>query len=549
MSDSFLCLMSALTEEELAGLPAQVHGSSPSTGVARSPVPSGLLSEKLALFALAALVIYSTARNICHALIRPLWYDEICTLLLARQEHLSTLWQGVVHGADCQPLVFYLLERAAAAFIRNENLAYRDASILGFAVTLVCLFVAVRTHKGAAIALVCAAIPLASILFDMLAVEARGYSLLVACIAFAVVCYQRAPARRWVILLGLSLVLAESFHYFAVFAFLPFFLAEAARYGMTRELRRGVWIALLSGFVPLACFWPVLSAFQKYYGPYIWSKPTLEAALGSYSWYFLMPEENPGAYLAAIAGAAVLFTMAAALRKTSRGERSAGAPVHELTLVLGLLSLPLVGFAAAIIAHSGMIAKYMVPSLLGFPLALGFALPRLPRWGFLLPAVSAALLLFVLVPQERQFWSDYDGQLISPAPFVEDFVAAGGHAELPVVVSDAHDFLQLQHYCDPGWRKRFVSVLDPEQAVVITGNDSADKQLALLRQYTSLPIYDFQPFLAEHPQFLVYSGGGGLEGDWWPGRLKKDGFKLQVVSVLPKELNDNYWHRVLLVTR
>src|SRR5271157_5665024 len=540
--------MRALTEEKSAGLPAQDRSLSPALGVTPSPVTRSLLSEKLALFALAALVIYSTARNICHALIRPLWYDEICTLLLARQEHLSTLWQAVVHGADGQPLVFYLLERAAAAFIRNENLAYRGVSIFGFAVTLVCLFVAVRTHKGAAIALVCAAIPLASILFDMLAVEARGYSLLVACIAFAFVCYQRVPARRWVILLGLSLVLAESFHYFAVFAFLPFFLAEAVHYGMTRQLRWGVWLALLSGFVPLAISWPFLSAMQKCYGPHIWSKPTLELAMGSYSWFFLTPEEEPGLYLAAIAGVAVLFTMLAAVRKTSRGERPAGAPVHELTLVLGLLGLPLVGFEVAALAHSGMTAKYMVPSVLGFPLALGFTLPALRRWGFLLPVVSVALLLYLIVPQERQFWSTYDGRFISPAGFVEDFVTAGRHADLPVIVSDAHDFLQLQHYCDPAWRKRFVSVLDATQAIRFTGNDTADRELAILRQYTNLPIYEFQPFLAEHPAFLVYSGGGGSGGDWWPGRLKKDGFKVQNVSVRPREFND-YFHRVVLVTR
>jgi len=540
--------MRALTEEKSAGLPVQDSGSSPAPVVPPSPVPRSPLTEKLALFALAALVIYATARNICHALVKPLWYDEICTLLIARQEHLSTLWQAVVKGADSHPLAFYLLERAAAAFTRNENLAYRGVSILGFAVTLLCLFVAVRTHKGAAIALVCAAIPLVTILLDMLAVEARGYSLLVACIAFAIVCYQRAPARRWVILLGLSLVLAESFHYFAAFAFLPFFLAEAAHYSLTRQLRRGVWLALLSGFAPLAISWPILSAMQKYYGPYIWSKPTLKLALNSYSWYFLTPEDKPGLYLAAIAGVAVLFTMLAAVRKTSRGERPPGAPIHELTLVLGLLSLPLVGFAVAALAHGGMTAKYMVPSLLGFPLALGFSLPRLRRWDFLLPAVTAALLLFMLVPQERQFWSAYTSQFISPAPFVEEFVTAGGHADLPVIASDAHDFLQFQHYCDPAWQKRFVSVLDPAQAVVYTGNDTADKQLAILRQYTTLPIYDFQPFLAEHPQFLVYSSGGGLGGDWWPGRLKKDGFKLQNVSLLPRELNDNF-HRVVLVTR
>jgi len=116
-------------------------------------------------------------------------------------------------------------------------------------------------------------------------------------------------------------VLAESFHYFAVFAFLPFFLAEAAHFGLTRQLRRGVWLALLSGFVPLALFWPVLSAMQKYMGPHFWARPTLQLALGSYSWFFLTPEEKPGLYLTAIAGVAVLFTMLAAVRKTSRGER------------------------------------------------------------------------------------------------------------------------------------------------------------------------------------------------------------------------------------
>jgi hypothetical protein len=540
--------MRALTEETSAGLPLQDRGLSPAPGVPSSPRPHISFAEKFALSALAILVIYATARNICHALVRPLWYDEICTLLIAQQKHLSVLWQAVVHGADGQPLAFYLLERTVAAFIQNENLAFRGVSILGFAVTLVCLFVAVRTRKGAAIALVCAAIPLATILFDMLAVEARPYSLLVACIAFAIVSYQRVPARRWVILLGLSLVLSESFHYFAVFAFVPFFLAEATYYGLTRELRRGVWIALLSGFVPLALFWPALSAMQKYMGPHFWAKPTLELALGSYSWYFLTPEEKPGLYLAAIAGVAVLFTMLVAVRNASRGERPAGAPVHELALVLGLLSLPLVGFAVAGLAHGAMTARYMVPSILGFALALGFTLPRLRRWGFLLPAVTAVLLLFVIVLQERQFWSDYNGQFVSPAASVEEFVTAGGHADLPVVVSDAHDFLQLQHYCDPAWRKRFVSVLDPTEAVVYTGNDTADKQLALLRRYTNLPIYDFQPFLAEHPAFLVYSSGGGLGGDWWPGRLKKDGFKLQNVSVRPREMND-YFHRVVLVKR
>jgi hypothetical protein len=506
------------------------------------------LAEKAAFFALAILIVYATARNVCEALVRPFWYDEICTVLMAQQEHLSRLWQAFVHGADGQTLAYYLLERGAVGFIRNEHLAYRGISILGFAVTLLCLFVAVRTRKGAGLALVSAGIPLVTILFGAICVEARPYSLLVACIAFAIVCYQRVVVRRWAVLLGLSLVLAGSLHYFAVFAFLPFLLAEVVQYGMTRQIRLRVWIALLSGFVPLACCIPILITLKKNFGAHIWSKPTVEIALNSYSWYFLTPESWPGLYLAAIAGVAVLFTMLMTLRKASPGVPPVGAPMPELMLALGLLSLPLVGFAVAVLAHGAMIAKYMVPSLLGFPLALGFALPRLPRWGLLLPAVSAGLLLCVFVPQERQSWSRYQGQFVSPAVFAEKFVTAGGHPDLPVLVSDPHDFMVLQYYCDKSWQRRFVSVIDPEQAVIYTGNDSADKQLELLRQYTSLPVYDFQPFLAKYPQFLVYSSNGGLGRDWWPGRLKNDGFKMKNVSVQPVETHD-YLHRVVLATR
>lgn len=540
--------MPSLADRKPAGFPQQADKLLAARGATPSPVARGSLGDKLAFLPLALLIGYATARNICQALVRPFWYDEICTVLMVQQEHLSRLWQALTHGSDSPPLLFFLLERAAAALSRNENLAYRGISILGFAVTLLCLFIAVRTRKGSAIALVCAAIPLSTILFDTLSVEARPYSLLVACIAFAFVCYQRVPSRRWVILLGVSLVLAESFHYFAVFAFLPFFLAETTHYALTRQFRRGVWLALFSGFVPLALFWPILSTMQKNYGTHYWAKPTLEIALNSYSWFFLIFESSSGLYMAAITAIAVLFTMLATLRKSSWAGPSVGAPLQELVLVLSSMSLPLVGFAVAALAHSGMTAKYLVPSLLGFPLALGFAIPRLPRWGFLLPTVSAALLLYVLVPQERQFWSNYNGQFVSPARFVEDFVTAGGHPDLPVVISDGHDFLQLQHYSSQSWQQRFVILLDPEQEVAYTGNDSGDRHLAILRQYTTMPIFDFRPFLTEHPSFLLYSSGGGLGRDWWPGRLKKDGFKMQNVSVRARETHD-YFHRVVLVTQ
>jgi hypothetical protein len=519
-------------------------------GASKAPPPTRDTSwgNQVALVSLAILVIYAIARNVCQARVRPLWYDEICTLLMAQLEHTSRLWQAVVHGADGQPISFYLLERAIAHFVQGENLAYRGISIVAFAATLVCLFAAVRTRKGPAAAALAAAVPLATILFEMLAVEARPYSLIVALVSFAVVCYQRAEHRRWVALFGVSLILAEMFHYFAVFAFLPFFCAEAAYYGKTRQLRKPVWLALFAGLVPLVLSLPILSATQKIFGLHFWAKPTLEAALGSYSWYFMFAEASSGLYIAAVATLAVLFTMLQTLRQTSRVDiRETGVPVQELVLVLGFLTLPFIGFAAASISHGGMTAKYMVPSVLGFALALGFCLPKLRRWNSLPVAVATAALLLVLVPREQYFWGNYTGQFVSPVNLVEEFVTRAGHPELPVVLSDTHDFMIMQHYADRSWRQRCVILLDPEKAVAYYGSDTGDRQLALLRQYTDLPAYDAQPFLAAHPQFLLYSSGGGLGRDWWPVRFKKEGFQMVNVYVRPKEMHD-YFHRVVLVT-
>lgn len=540
--------MPTLTEKERALPPPQEQSLSLQSRVSGSLAAPGSMADKAAFIGLAVLILYAAIRNICQTIVKPMWFDEICTVLLSQQEHLSRLWQALARGADSAPITFYLIERIPAAFIPNENLAYRGISILGFAVTISSLFVAVRTRKGSTIALVSAAIPLTTILFDRFAVEARGYSMLVACIAFAMVCYQRARAQRWVILLGLSLFLAESFHYLAVFAFLPFLLAEVVHYGVTHDLRKGVWIALLAGFVPMACAWSTIYGMNKTYGQFYFTKPTWGLTLSSYSSYFPGTEMWAGLFLAAAAAIAVLFTLLATLRRSSRGEDPVGAPTQELTLVLGLLSLPFVGFATAAIAHSGMNSKYLLSAVLGFPLAFGFSIPRVPaRRGVLLSTASMAALLVVIVPQESLFWRGYDGHLGSPTRFEEDFVSTAGHPELPVVVSDVQDFMRLQHYTNNSWKKRFVLLVDPEQSVIYTGSDTGDKGLALLRDYTNLPVYDFKPFLAEHPAFLLYSSNGGIGSDWWPRRLKQDGFKLQMVSVMPRALHD-YRHRVILVT-
>ena len=49
-----------------------------------------------------------------------------------------------------------------------------------------------------------------------------------ACVALALVCYQRVDRMRWVLLMGLSLAAAGAFQYYAVCALFPFVVAEGA---------------------------------------------------------------------------------------------------------------------------------------------------------------------------------------------------------------------------------------------------------------------------------------------------------------------------------
>jgi hypothetical protein len=92
--------MPTLTEEKLPSLAGQDCCPSPAPEAPRSPVARASFADKSAFFGLVILILYATARNICQALVRPLWYDEICTMLMVQQLHLHRLWQALAHGAD-----------------------------------------------------------------------------------------------------------------------------------------------------------------------------------------------------------------------------------------------------------------------------------------------------------------------------------------------------------------------------------------------------------------------------------------------------------------
>jgi hypothetical protein len=401
----------------------------------------------------------------------------------------------------------------------------------------------IRRRSGSWIALACSAILIRTILYDRYAIEARPYSLVLACIAIALVCYQHAPETLCMTFMGVGLALATSFHYYAVFVLVPFAVAEAAQLLKLRRFRWSAWLAIACGVLPLALFWPLLASLRRYFGPHFWGRPTLESTADTYGWFFEASHPANVAIATILlfcAGAAVAILV---FRNDVREKLVRSDRFHEYVLALMLLCLPFIAFAGARTGHGGWNHRYALAGVLGIPLTAGYILPR---WKRSIVAALAALIFYAVAAQELHFWTSYRSHgagFASPSASVENFVNSAGHPDLPVVISDGIQFLPIAHYAASSgsgeWTKRFVDLVDPAASIADMGDDSVDKGLLALRTCIPLQVLEVEAFAREHPVFLLFSDGD-IDFDRWPTRLTQKGHPLQILA------QDGNWNLYLV---
>ena len=486
--------------------------------------------------AAAVLIVYAMVRSGFRASVRPLWFDEVCTWILARMPNVSSVWHALAGGADSQPPAFYLLESFASRLLANQQIALRLPSILASGITLWCLFIWLRRRYEASIAFAAVIVPLLTVFYSVYALEARPYALVLACLGLALVCYDRVPAAGWTAGLALCLISAESFHYYALITMAPFVAAESVYVWKKRIVRWWVWVALVSGVAPLLVFWRLLTNFRTYYGQHFWAKPTVVVAARTYGWLFDMPL-YPLAFarttiLALILGTgAVLFAshlLLRSLRASADDDRFSDSAIVSVFLLL-----PFVFFIATKLSNGGFTERYALPVALGLALATGYGLSRLSRRAAVL---IAALVFFCFGLQEFSFWKLYRAvrqyRVYWQKP-IEEMVSAAGYEDLPVMVTEPHDYLQIVYYADAQWKKRFVFVADPETAVKYGIPDGSDKELQVLRNLVPLNVVDYSDFRPQFPRFLVCSTRiriTDLDWDWWLARLDEEGYRITALK-------------------
>ncbi len=485
--------------------------------------------DRLATAGIWVVILYTALRNVLAAATRPFWYDELCTLAVARQLDLSAMWKAFGQAYDSGTPLFWLVEHVFGRLVANPEIAYRLPSILSFGCVLLCLFVFVRRRSGATVAFLSAIVPILTPMYRPYAIEARGYGLVLASISIALVCYQRAPRWFWVFLMGLSLVAAEAFHYYAFFAFFPFGLAELTWMAKKREFRWSVWLALFAGFLPLAAGWSHLMQVKHFYGVHFWGQPSLRTTAGAYGW-FLKTSAPVGIAMATVLSVAALWMVLVPEFSGIKERNGSDNHSHEPMLIVGFLSLLWVELVVTKVVHGSLTERYALATVLGLALATGCVVGVLGRRSIVL--LSIFLLVGILLQEgfSRPTERNHLGKLESPAESVEALVGEVGYSDLPIVVSDGHDYVQVAYYTSPEWSKRFVGLVDPPSSVAYAGNDTLDLQMFALQCCLALQVYQFQAFAPGHSRFLLYSSGVD-EFDWWPRRLRRDGYRLEVLAL------------------
>jgi hypothetical protein len=324
----------------------------------------------------------------------------------------------------------------------------------------------------------------------------------------------------------LSLLLASSLHYYAVFALFPFLLAEMLVFYQTREIRLKVWLALLAALVPLWICLPLLIQLKQRFGAHPYSRAWPHAFGTTYNGFFGL-DSAWGTALAGAASVAMLASYFSMAPQPGDAKSSPAAYASERVLVLGLILLPVAGYAAAKITHAPFWDRYFLPAILGIIAAVGYVLGRSKRMGIML---TGTFVLFAIGTQERGFWKSVHHQ-VAPAERVSPLTSLAEvvqHQDLPIVISDLPVYMEFWHYAPPGLRQRIVALVDPTNAVTYIGTDSADQVLLALRSFAPVAAQDFASFAVEHPVFLLYSNGSQF--DWWPERLSHDGHRLQLLA-------------------
>ncbi len=449
-----------------------------------------LLAGLLAVFGLAAAGVASS---------KPLWHDEIFTVVLCRLPDMASVWRELQTGMEQMPPLTHVLSRVAYSAGGGTPFAVRLASIIGLGVFVLCVFFVLRPRLPVEYSLAGAAIPFLTQALHF-AYEARPYAVVLGFTGVAVLCWDRAPERRGRALaitgLAVACAAAVSCHYYAVLIVIPLAAGELARSLRPPRFDAAVWIALASPLVPLAAFLPLIRAARSFATSF-WARPQLSTFGDAYA--YLVGLAAPLFIALAIFWAAYL-----AFARRRDGAADAGGLNAGLAVSAGFIALPAIAVVSAF-ATGAFAPRYAIWAVAGLALGIPYLAYRTTSASRTFGRVMATYLLCAAVLVQFVAWKKWHAAGGEPASIA--MIEPLTHIGLPVVYADPVGYVQFAWYAPRILNERVYYISEPKAALRVLGSDSAERALLQLSKLTSLHTSSLAPFLAEHERFLVYEAG------------------------------------------
>jgi hypothetical protein len=410
-----------------------------------------VITALLALFS-----VFYFADTCLRAAEKSFWFDELCTLYICRLPTMHAVWQAVLHGVDYNPPLFYVFTRAANKLFGEGLIATRMPAIIGVWVLCLCLFRFVYRRAGLLPAGIALLFPLLTSAY-FYAYEARPHGIVLGFCGLSLITWQmwdEEPRRiGWLTAFAVALACAFFTHCYAVLLAVPFALAELAHTIQRRRVRWGFWVALaIPGVAAGLLFLPLLRSYKTV------TAGTLFADMFRAGFHQL-----PAFYSMLLSPAILVLVLTLIVFAGCRQGFGGVIKRSELTLLLGLIAIPIFGILLGKVVKGPFIPRYFMSAVAGFALLLAFgaAWPKNRN----IAAILLALVMTFGVTESfaKLIWHSKHGVgevLEEPSSKTSmdttpgrpldaySVLTAVDTSPLPVAVVDPPQFLYLVHY-DP----------------------------------------------------------------------------------------------------
>jgi hypothetical protein len=439
------------------------------------------------------------------------WFDELFTVYLCRLPSFNNIWAAVLHGADFNPPLFYLLTRGAQGLFGNGLIATRLPATVGVWVFGLCLFLFVSRRTGVICGFIAGVFPFFT-LAQYYAYEARAHGLILGWCGLALICWQRNAEGRakylWLAGFGLSLLGALLTHVYAVYLFVPFAVVEL--YNLLKRDRPDWGILCVLLLVPapviVVLYLPLFRMYRASVpaGFFVPSHELLQ--------YFLADAFGPA--LSVLLLSLVLFGLEGMWRPGLAAAK-VKIPKREVLVAAGFVCLPLLGFLGSKLSRGPFLDRYFLSSIGGIAIFLGFAHAQRPAGSRSTQVLAICMMLLMIADLGTMIYlvtASHRIFLVEPSTRTTMTTTPSDPMRMYSTVS--HDQSGLDILVLPSLEYFYFFEYAPPSVVsrLYFASSESDANLSLYEKlgqwgHVNFKTTTFSSFLTSHKRFRVYASG------------------------------------------